>query len=120
MVEIYHHACGVNSTYIKIKFKTTILKSSDYSDANILVKRTITIAEAGTNAAATQARKRNKHVTFKNVARFTDCISDINNSQVDNGKNLDGLMPMYNLIEYSHNDAKRSRSLCAIPKKYSK
>ena len=29
-------------------------------------------------------------------------------------------MPMYNLIEYSHNDAKRSRRLCAIPKKYSK
>ena len=53
LIEIYHHACGVNSTYIQIKFKTTILKSSDYSDANILVKRTITIAEAGTNAAAT-------------------------------------------------------------------
>ena len=38
-----------------------------------------------------------------NCALFTDCISEINNSQIDNAKDIDVVMPMYNLIEYSDN-----------------
>ena len=40
---------------------------------------------------------------FKNYAPFTNCISKINNTQVDNAKNIDILMQMYNLIKYSDN-----------------
>ena len=101
---------NVNS---QIKFKTTMLKSSlcDYSDAYILVKGTITIAGAGDNAAARQADERDKGVVFKNCSPFTNCISEINNTQVDNAKDIDIVMPMYNLIEYCDNYAKTSGSL---------
>ena len=102
--------CNVNS---QIKFKTTMLKSSlcDDSDAYILAKGTITVTEAGADAAARQADERDKGVAFKNCAAFTNCISEINNTQADNAKDIDIVMPMYNLIEYSDNYAKRTGSL---------
>ena len=53
----------------------------------------------------------NKKVIFKNCAPFTNCISEINNTQVDNAKDTDIVMPVYNLIEYSDNYAKASGSL---------
>ena len=49
-------------------------------------------------------------MAFKNSAPFTNCISKINNTQVDNRKDIDIVMPMYNLIEYSYNYAKTSGS----------
>ena len=103
-------AYNVNS---QIKFKTTMLKSSlcDYSDAYILVKGTITINGIGADAAARQADEREKGVAFKNCAPFTNCISEIKNTQVDNAKDIDIVMPMYNLIEYSDNYAKTTGSL---------
>ena len=52
-----------------------------------------------------------KKIIFKNCAPFTNCISEINNTQVDNAKDIDIVMPMYNLIEYSDNYAKTSESL---------
>ena len=42
---------------------------------------------------------------------FTDCISEINNAQVDNAKYIDVVLPMHNLIEYSDNYSKTSRTL---------
>ena len=48
---------------------------------------------------------------FKNCAPFTDCISEINNTQVDNAKHIDVLIPKYDLTEYSDNYSKTSRSL---------
>ena len=54
---------------------------------------------------------RDKGVAFKNFAPFTNCISEINNTQVDNAKDIDIVMPVYNLIEYSDNYAKTSGSL---------
>ena len=88
-----------------------MLKSSlcDYSDAYILVKGTITINN--TAAADAAANSRNKKVIFKNCAPFTNCISEINNTQIDNAKDIDFVMPMYNLIEYSDNYAKTTGSL---------
>ena len=88
-----------------------MLKSSlcDYSNAYILVKGRITIT--GADAAARQADERDKGVAFKNCAPFTNCISEINNTQVDNAKEFDIVMPMYNLIEYSDSYAKTTGSL---------
>ena len=90
-----------------------MLKSSlcDYSDAYILVKGRITITGAGADAAARQADERDKGVAFKNCAPFINCISEINNTQVDNAKDIDIIMPMYNLIEYSDNYVKTKGSL---------
>ena len=112
-VEINNESRGTYNVNSQIKFKTTMLKSSlcDYSDAYILVKGTITITGAGDDAAARQADERDKGVVFKNYAPFTNCISEINNTQVDNAKDIDIVMPMYNLIEYSNSYAKTSGSL---------
>ena len=83
----------------------------DYSDAYILVKGTITITGAVADAAARQTDERDKGVAFKNCVPFINCISEINNTQVDNAKDIDIVMPMYNLIEYSDNYAKATGSL---------
>ena len=90
-----------------------MLKSSlcDYSDAYILVKRRITITGAGDDAAARQADERSKEVIFNNCAPFTNCVSEINNIEIDNAKDFDIVMPMYNLIEYSDNYSKTSERL---------
>ena len=90
-----------------------MLKSNlcDYADAYILVKGTITITGAGDDAAARRADERNKGVIFKNCAPFTKCISRINNTDIDNAQDIDIVMPMYNLIEYSDNYSKTSGSL---------
>ena len=52
-----------------------------------------------------------KRVIFKNCAPFTNCISKINNTDIDNAKYIDIVMPMYNLIEYSDNYSKTSGRL---------
>ena len=90
-----------------------MLKSSlcDYSDAYILVKGKITTTGAGDDAAARQADERDKGVEFNNCTTFTNCIREINNTQIDHVKDIDIVMPMYNLIEYSDNYSKTSGSL---------
>ena len=110
-IEINDESRGVYNVNSQIKFKTTMLKSSlcDYSDAYILVKGTITVNN--TAAAGAAANNTNKKVIFKNCAPFTNCISEINNTQIDNAKDIDIVMPMYNLIEYSDNYAKTTGSL---------
>ena len=96
-----------------IRFKTTILRSNlcDYADSYILVKGTITITGAGDDAAARRADERNRGVTFKNCAPFTKCISRINDTIIDNAHDIDIIMSMHNLIEYSDNYSKTSGSL---------
>ena len=96
-----------------IKFKTSMLRSNlcDYVDSYILVRGAITITGAGDDAAARQIDERDKEVTFKNCAPFTECISRINNTDMDNAHDIDIVMPMYNLIEYSDNYSKTSGSL---------
>ena len=63
------------------------------------------------DVAARLADERNKGVTFKNCAPFTKCISRINNTDIDNAHDVDIVMTMYNLIEYSDNYSKTSGSL---------
>ena len=112
-VEINDESKRTYNVNSQIKFKTTILKSSlcDYIDAYIFVKGAITITGAGDNVAARQADERDKGVAFKSCASFINCISEINNAQVDNAKDIDIIMPMCNLIEYSDNYAKTTGSL---------
>ena len=100
-VEINKDVRETYNTNIQIKFNTLMLKSSlcDYSDAYMLVMGTITVAaQAGNNP-----NNGDKEVVFKNFTPFTDCISEINNTQTDNAKDIDIVIPMYNLIEYSDN-----------------
>ena len=113
-VEINDESRGTYNANSEIKFKTTLLKSSlcDYSDAYILVKGTITVNN--TAAADADANNTNKKIIFKNCAPFTICISEINNTQVDNAKDLDIVMPMYNLTEYSDNYSKTSGNIAKI------
>ena len=110
-VEINDESRGVYNVNSQIKLKTTILKSSlcDYSDAYILVKGTISVNNTAAQGAA--ANNTNKKAIFKNCAPFTNCISEINNTQIDNAKDIDIVMPIYNLIEYSDNYAKTTGSL---------
>ena len=88
-----------------IKFKTTTLRSNvcDYTDAYILLNETITVAGEGDDDTAQQLDGRNTGVTFKNCVPFTKCISRTNNTEIDNAKDIDIVMPMYDLIEYSDN-----------------
>ena len=51
-----------------------------------------------------------KEVVFITWAPFTDCISEINNTQIDNAEDIDVVMAMYNLVEYSDNYLKISGS----------
>ena len=79
----------------------------DYSDAYIVVKETITI-ETENNRAIDGY---NRYSRLKNNAPVINCISKINNVLIDSTENLDIVMPMYNLIEYSKNYSKTSGSL---------
>ena len=73
-----------------------MLQSSlcEYSNAYILVKGIITLIGQGADAAEIQADRNNKQVTFTNSAPFTDCITEINNSEVDDAKYPDVVMQM--------------------------
>ena len=77
----------------------------DFSDAYIVVKWIIDV----TNANNT---KRNKAMAFKNNAPLINCISKINGVQIDNAEeDLDVVMLMYNLLEYSKNYRKATGGL---------
>ena len=80
----------------------------DFSDACIVVKKDITLTK-------TNRRRiidiRNKFLEFKSNVPFTNCISKINNVLIDNAEDLDVVMPMYNLLEYSKNYRKTRGSL---------
>ena len=112
-VEINDDSRGTYNVGSQIKFKITMLKSSlcDYSDPYILVKGKITITGEEADAAARQADERDKGVAYKNCAPFTNCVSEINNTDLYNAKDLDIVMPMYDLIEYGDNYEKTSGSL---------
>ena len=73
---------------------------------HILVKGTITVARI-----PAVADNVGKEVVFNNWAPFIDCISETNNMQIANAKDIDVVMPMYNLIVYVNNYSKTSGSL---------
>ena len=77
----------------------------DYFDAYVWVKGTITVTNPNNNV------NFDRRLTFKNNAPFISCISKINGELVENAEDLDIVMPMYNLLEYSKNYEKTSGSL---------
>ena len=92
----------------QIRYKTPMLRLDlyHYSDAYIVVKGDITLTK-------TNGREiidiRNRFLAFKRNAPFTNRISKINNVLTDN-EDLDIVIPMYNLLEYSNNYRKTTRS----------
>ena len=90
-----------------IRFKTPVLRSnlSDYSDAYILVNGTITIT--GNHPRDRQ----NRPLILKNNAPFISCMTRINGELIEEADDLDRVMPMYNLLEYSKNYRKTIGSL---------
>ena len=77
----------------------------DYSDAYVLVSATITVPNTVAAGAATNNRKE---IIIKNCASFTNCIGEINNIQIDNAKDMEIVIPMYNLIEYNDDYSRAS------------
>ena len=108
-VETNYDTHGTYNNNRQIKFKTLLLMWSlcHYSDAHILASGTITAPNTGTVANP----NNRKNMIIKNCAPFTDCISEINNTQIDNDKDIDKVMLMYNLKEYSDNYSKTSECL---------
>ena len=108
-VEINDDIRGAYSPNKQIEFKTTMLRFClcDYSDAYLLVKENISV----NNTTAATTNNTNKKVIFNNCAPFTNCISKITNTQIDNAKYIDIVITMYKLIEYSDNYSKTSGSL---------
>ena len=83
----------------------------DYSDAYILVKGTITV-NGVVNGAENDIVRRNRPLILKNNALFVSCITRINGELIEDAEDLDIVMPMYNLLEYSKNYRKTVGSLC--------
>ena len=97
-----------------IRFKTPMLRSNlcDYSDAYILVKGTITVTAPGVNNNANNIRdKRNRPLILKINAPFVSCITRINGELIEDADDLDIVMSMYNLLQYSKNFRKTIGSL---------
>ena len=105
-IEVHDQSGRTCNTNKQIRFKISMLRSGlcDYSDAYIVVKRKITVTNPNDNAY-------DKKVALKNNAPFLSCISKINNTLIDNEKDLDIVMPMYNLLEDSKNNRKTTGSL---------
>ena len=97
-VEI-NDAGGTYNTNSETKFKTSKLKSS--------LSGTISVPNTG----KTTNPNNTKNITIKNCTPFPDYISEINNRQIDNAKDIDTVMPMYKLIEYRDNYIKTSGRL---------
>ena len=98
-VEVYGQSGSAENRYKlskQIRFKTSVLRSDlcDSSDAYIAVKGTITVTNPDNNAY-------DKKWAFKNNAPFVTCISKLSNTLTNNAEDLDVIMPMYNLLEYS-------------------
>ena len=101
---------GRYKTSKQIRFKTSMLRSDlrDFSDVYIVVKGTITLTKTNGRGIIDI---RNWFLAFKNNAPFTNCISKIHNVLIDNAEDLDVVISMYNLLEYSKHYRKTTGSL---------
>ena len=106
----YVRVNSLSNTYNEnksIRFKTPMLRSDscDYADVYILVNGTILVN--GFNPRDRQ----NKPLILKNNAPLVSCITRINGELIKDADDLDIVMPMYNLLEYSKNYRKTIGSL---------
>ena len=92
---------NTNNENKSIRFKTPMLRSDlcDYADAYILVNSTITVTSQGNVIRD----KKNRPLISKNNAPFISLITKINNELIEDADDLDIVIPMYNLLEYSKN-----------------
>ena len=95
-IKVHDQSRETHNTNTQIRFKTSMLRSDvcNYSDAYIVVKGKITVTNPNKDAY-------DKKLAFKYNAPFTSFILKINNTLIDNAEDLDIVMPMYNLTEYS-------------------
>ena len=103
----YVRVNSLSSTYNEnksIRFKTPMLRSDlcVYADAYILVNGTITV-NGIVNGAENEINRRYRPLILKNNALFVSCITRINGELIEDADDLDIVMPMYNLLEYSKN-----------------
>ena len=121
-IEINDQSNYVYNDNTAIKFNTPMLRTSlcDFSEAYVVLDGSIAVtadATAAPNPVQTaQQNRENKNFIFKNCTPFTDCITKINSTMIENANNIDLAMPMYNLIEYSDNYEKTSGSLWQFKK----
>ena len=101
-IEVHNQSGETYNTKKQIRFKTSMSRSNlcDYSDTYIAVKEKIIVTNPNNDAY-------DKKLRFENNASFTSCISKI----IDYAEDLDLVMPMYNLIEYSKNYRKTTGNL---------
>ena len=98
----------VTKKWIEVYDQSDSMLRSDlcnFSDAYIVVEGYITLERDN------DANKGNKNLAFKNNSSFINCISNINGVKIDNAEDLDVVMPIYNLLEYSKNYRKTTGSL---------
>ena len=110
-IEVHDQYRKTHNANKQIRFKTSMLKSDlcNFSDAYIIFKGKVTgSATDGTNNIRD---KKTQTFSIKNNAPFISCISKTNGVLVENAEDLDIVMPMYNLLEYSKNYSKTSGSL---------
>ena len=98
-IEINDFSGGQYSVNKNMRFKAPMLRLDlcDYSDAYVVVKRRITVD------GTAEAKERNKKLTFKNNAPFISCMPKFDNKFIGNAEDLDIVMHMYNLLDYSEN-----------------
>ena len=101
--------CDFSNAYIAVKGNITVSKKRFTANDFEAPNNTAAIATA-TNDANNNVLDEKK-LFFKNNAPFINCISKINGTKIDNAEDLDVLMPMYNLLEYSKNYEKTTGSL---------
>ena len=104
-VEVHDQSGSTDDRYKPNKqteFKASMLRSDlyNYSDAYIVVKGDIILKK---RTARNIIGTRNRFLAFINNAPFTNRVSTINNVSIDNAEDLDIVMLMYNLLEYSKN-----------------
>ena len=98
MDEVHDQSGETYNINKQIRFKTSMLRLDlcQYRDAYIVFKGNIIVTNPYNDTW-------DKKLVFKNTAPLTSSISKINNTFIDNAEDLDIVMPMYNLIEYSKN-----------------
>ena len=112
-VEVHDQSGSADDRYKpnkQLRFKTSMLWSDlcDYYAAYIVVKGDIILTKTNGKGIIDI---RNRFLAFKNNVPFTNCILKINNLLIDNAEDLDIVMPMYNLLEYSKHYRKITGSL---------
>ena len=92
-VEINDEWQGKYNVNSNIKFKTLVLRSNSYDDSIAYVNVKATITVQNTVATAAPVSNTNKNVISKTCAPFTNCISEVNNTQVDDARSIYLVIP---------------------------